>query len=189
INNEGCMVNRELTEDGLKNFATNTLGLYIFTTGPIPVLKRHDPRMKTVSSDRMLVQKLNTNDLQSRTAFNGTVVYAQNRRQQVVLSQQWPQRPGIHFSFMRPGWVDIPARLYHCEAVHARLKGRLCAVALGVDTILRLVLPVATVQPSGLFFQDQKSAPTHLPLARTSSSPAEEEKLTEILEELAQRFK
>lgn len=32
---------------------------------------------------------------------------------------------------------------------------------------------------------DQKSVPTHLPLARTSSSPAEEEKLTEILGELA----
>lgn len=30
-----------------------------------------------------------------------------------------------------------------CEAVHARLKGRLCAVALGVDTVLRLVLTLS----------------------------------------------
>lgn len=36
---------------------------------------------------------------------------------------------------------------------------------------------------------DRKPAPTHLPLARTSSSPAEEEKLVGILEELARRFK
>lgn len=38
-------------------------------------------------------------------------------------------------------------------------------------------------------FLDWKSAATPLSLARTPSSPAEEEKLSEILEELAQRFK
>ncbi|XP_021572253.1 dehydrogenase/reductase SDR family member 12 [Carlito syrichta] len=83
INNVGCMVNkRELTEDGLeKNFATNTLGVYIHMTGLIPVLeKEHDPRVITVSSGGMLVQKLDTDDLQSeRTAFDGTMVYAQNK--------------------------------------------------------------------------------------------------------------
>ncbi|XP_057563852.1 dehydrogenase/reductase SDR family member 12 isoform X4 [Hippopotamus amphibius kiboko] len=149
INNAGCMVNkRELTEDGLeKNFATNTLGVYVLTTALIPVLeKEHDPRVVTVSSGGMLVQKLNTDDLQSeRTAFDGTMVYAQNKRQQVVLTEQWARaHPAIHFSCMHPGWVDTP---------------------------------------------DRKPVPTHLPLARTSSSPAEEEKLIEILEELAQRFK
>ncbi|XP_019826891.1 dehydrogenase/reductase SDR family member 12 isoform X3 [Bos indicus] len=83
INNAGCMVNkRELTEDGLeKNFATNTLGVYVLTTALIPVLeKEHDPRVITVSSGGMLVQKLNTDDPQSeRTAFDGTMVYAQNK--------------------------------------------------------------------------------------------------------------
>ncbi|XP_054945477.1 dehydrogenase/reductase SDR family member 12 isoform X2 [Physeter macrocephalus] len=78
------MVNkRELTEDGLeKNFATNTLGVYVLTTALIPVLeKEHDPRVITVSSGGMLVQKLNTDDLQSeRTAFDGTMVYAQNKK-------------------------------------------------------------------------------------------------------------
>ncbi|XP_059936071.1 dehydrogenase/reductase SDR family member 12 isoform X6 [Mesoplodon densirostris] len=149
INNAGCMVNeRELTEDGLeKNFATNTLGVYVLTTALIPVLeKEHDPRVITVSSGGMLVQKLNTDDLQSeRTAFDGTMVYAQNKRQQVVLTELWARaHPNVHFSCMHPGWVDTP---------------------------------------------DRKPVPTHLPLARTSSSPAEEEKLIEILEELAQRFK
>ncbi|XP_054230973.1 dehydrogenase/reductase SDR family member 12 isoform X22 [Homo sapiens] len=111
INNAGCMVNkRELTEDGLeKNFAANTLGVYILTTGLIPVLeKEHDPRVQkglgscssvqglgmrsvswsiqiTVSSGGMLVQKLNTNDLQSeRTPFDGTMVYAQNKGAHIV---------------------------------------------------------------------------------------------------------
>ncbi|EAX08888.1 dehydrogenase/reductase 12 [Homo sapiens] len=115
INNAGCMVNkRELTEDGLeKNFAANTLGVYILTTGLIPVLeKEHDPRVITVSSGGMLVQKLNTNDLQSeRTPFDGTMVYAQNKRQQVVLTERWAQgHPAIHFSSMHPGWADTPDR-------------------------------------------------------------------------------
>ncbi|XP_057563854.1 dehydrogenase/reductase SDR family member 12 isoform X6 [Hippopotamus amphibius kiboko] len=195
INNAGCMVNkRELTEDGLeKNFATNTLGVYVLTTALIPVLeKEHDPRVVTVSSGGMLVQKLNTDDLQSeRTAFDGTMVYAQNKRQQVVLTEQWARaHPAIHFSCMHPGWVDTPGVRLSMPGFHARLGARLRSEAQGADTVLWLALaPTATAQPSGRFFQDRKPVPTHLPLARTSSSPAEEEKLIEILEELAQRFK
>ncbi|XP_008564052.1 PREDICTED: dehydrogenase/reductase SDR family member 12 isoform X1 [Galeopterus variegatus] len=195
INNAGCMVNeRELTEDGLeKNFATNTLGVYILTTALIPVLeKEHDPRVITVSSGGMLVQKLNTSDLQSeRAAFNGTMVYAQNKRQQVVLTERWAQmHPAIHFSSVHPGWVDTPAVRLSMPGFHARLGDRLRSAAQGADTVLWLpVSPAAAAHPSGLFFQDRKPVSTHLPLARTSSSPAEEEKLMEILEQLAQRFK
>ncbi|XP_059936067.1 dehydrogenase/reductase SDR family member 12 isoform X3 [Mesoplodon densirostris] len=195
INNAGCMVNeRELTEDGLeKNFATNTLGVYVLTTALIPVLeKEHDPRVITVSSGGMLVQKLNTDDLQSeRTAFDGTMVYAQNKRQQVVLTELWARaHPNVHFSCMHPGWVDTPGVRLSMPGFHARLGARLRSEAQGADTVLWLALaPKAAVQPSGRFFQDRKPVPTHLPLARTSSSPAEEEKLIEILEELAQRFK
>ena len=56
VNNAGCMVNeRNVTEDGLeKNFATNTLGTYILTTGLISTLeKREEPRIITVSSGGM----------------------------------------------------------------------------------------------------------------------------------------
>ncbi|XP_027413120.1 dehydrogenase/reductase SDR family member 12 isoform X2 [Bos indicus x Bos taurus] len=131
INNAGCMVNkRELTEDGLeKNFATNTLGVYVLTTALIPVLeKEHDPRVITVSSGGMLVQKLNTDDPQSeRTAFDGTMVYAQNKRQQVVLTERWARaHPAIHFSCMHPGWVDTPG--HHPDGPHINLcAGRVCA--------------------------------------------------------------
>ncbi|XP_075775211.1 dehydrogenase/reductase SDR family member 12 isoform X2 [Pelodiscus sinensis] len=83
INNAGCMVNeRELTEDGLeKNFATNTLGTYVLTTALLPLLeKEDDPRVITVSSGGMLVQKLDVSDLQSgNVTFDGTMVYAQNK--------------------------------------------------------------------------------------------------------------
>ncbi|XP_058696637.1 dehydrogenase/reductase SDR family member 12 isoform X2 [Poecile atricapillus] len=119
INNAGCMVNsRELTEDGLeKNFATNTLGTYIMTTALVPLLeKAADARVITVSSGGMLVQKLNVSDLQSENGpFDGTMVYAQNKRQQVVLTEQWAKaHRNIHFSVMHPGWADTP------EALHGR---------------------------------------------------------------------
>nr|XP_054520957.1 dehydrogenase/reductase SDR family member 12 isoform X7 [Pan troglodytes] len=195
INNAGCMVNkRELTEDGLeKNFAANTLGVYILTTGLIPVLeKEHDPRVITVSSGGMLAQKLSTNDLQSeRTPFDGTMVYAQNKRQQVVLTERWAQgHLAIHFSSMHPGWADTPGVRQAMPGFHARFRDRLRSEAQGADTVLWLALSsAAAAQPSGRFFQDRKPVSTHLPLARTSSSPAEEEKLIEILEQLAQTFK
>ncbi|XP_059936065.1 dehydrogenase/reductase SDR family member 12 isoform X1 [Mesoplodon densirostris] len=159
INNAGCMVNeRELTEDGLeKNFATNTLGVYVLTTALIPVLeKEHDPRVITVSSGGMLVQKLNTDDLQSeRTAFDGTMVYAQNKRQQVVLTELWARaHPNVHFSCMHPGWVDTPGVRLSMPGFHARLGARLRSEAQGADTVLWLALaPKAAVQPSGRFFQ------------------------------------
>ncbi|XP_062958945.1 dehydrogenase/reductase SDR family member 12 isoform X1 [Cynocephalus volans] len=170
-----------------------TSGVYILTTALIPVLeKEHDPRVITVSSGGMLVQKLNTSDLQSeRAAFNGTMVYAQNKRQQVVLTERWAQmHPAIHFSSVHPGWVDTPAVRLSMPGFHARLGDRLRSAAQGADTVLWLaVSPAAAAHPSGLFFQDRKPVSRHLPLARTSSSPAEEEKLIEILEQLAQRFK
>ena len=68
VNNAGCMVNtRELTEEGLdKNFATNTLGTFLLTAGLAPLLERSPaPRVVTVSSGGMLVQKLDTVDLQA----------------------------------------------------------------------------------------------------------------------------
>ncbi|EHH29025.1 hypothetical protein EGK_09335, partial [Macaca mulatta] len=196
INNAGCMVNkRELTEDGLEKNLLPILwvSVYILTTGLIPVLeKEHDPRVITVSSGGMLVQKLNTDDLQSeRTAFDGTMVYAQNKRQQVVLTEWWAQgHPAIHFSSMHPGWADTSVLVVGDEGFHARFRDRLRSEAQGADTVLWLALSsAAAAQPSSRFFQDWKPVSTHLPLTRTSSSPAEEETLIEILEQLAQTFK
>ncbi|XP_067419171.1 dehydrogenase/reductase SDR family member 12 isoform X2 [Emydura macquarii macquarii] len=195
INNAGCMVNkRELTEDGLeKNFATNTLGTYILTTALLPLLeKEDDPRVITVSSGGMLVQKLDASDLQSaNVTFDGTMVYAQNKRQQVVLTEQWAKvHKNIHFSAMHPGWADTPAVRSSMPEFYEKMKNKLRTEAQGADTVVWLaVSPAAVKQPSGLFFQDRQPVSTHLPLARTYPSPEEEVKLVEALEELSQQFK
>ncbi|KAF7239805.1 Dehydrogenase/reductase SDR family member 12 [Varanus komodoensis] len=195
INNAGCMMNqKELTADGLeKNFATNTLGTYILTTALLPLLeKENDPRVITVSSGGMLVQKLNASDLQSEeVAFDGMMVYAQNKRQQVVLTEQWAKsHPSIHFSSMHPGWADTPAVRTSMPEFYEKMKNRLRTEAQGADTVVWLaVSPAAHKQASGLFFQDRQPVPTHLPLAQTKSSPGDEEQLMQALEKLSQQFK
>lgn len=61
----------------------------------------------------MLVQKLNVADLQfaKMTPFDGTMAYAQNKRQQVIMTEKYAtQFPAIHFSSMHPGWADTPGK-------------------------------------------------------------------------------
>ena len=62
----------------------------------------------------MLVQKLNVKDLQfeKMKPFDGTMAYAQNKRQQVIMTEQSAKKyPNIHFSYMHPGWADTPGIL------------------------------------------------------------------------------
>ena len=57
----------------------------------------------------MLLVKLDVDDLQFEKmsgSFEGTMVYAQNKRQQVIMTEQWAEMyksTGIHFSSMHPG--------------------------------------------------------------------------------------
>ncbi|XP_034410546.1 dehydrogenase/reductase SDR family member 12-like isoform X1 [Cyclopterus lumpus] len=194
INNAGCMVHaREVTAEGLeKNFATNTMGVYILTQTLIPLLqKSRDPRVITVSSGGMLVQKLRVADLQSETGYvDGITVYAQNKRQQVVLTQQWAKaKPVIHFSAMHPGWVDTPAVSTAMPQFHQMMGERLRSVEQGADTVVWLAVSRAAARTrSGHFFQDRTLVPAHLPLAWTHSSAEEIQDFMTQLETLARSF-
>ncbi|KAM9719194.1 dehydrogenase/reductase SDR family member 12 isoform 1-T1 [Menidia menidia] len=191
INNAGCMVHkRELNAEGLeKNFATNTMGVYILTQTLIPLLqKSRDPRVITVSSGGMLVQKLRVDDLQSESGyFDGLMIYAQNKRQQVVLTQQWAvDNPAIHFSVMHPGWADTPAVSTSMPQFHQMMGDRLRTVEQGADTVVWLALSRAAARTrSGQFFQDRKVVSDHLPLAWTRSSAEEIQAFISQLETLA----
>ena len=55
VNNAGCMVNeRTLNADGVEmNFATNTLGTYLLTTGLLDHIEKYDkPQVVTVTSGK-----------------------------------------------------------------------------------------------------------------------------------------
>ena len=54
----------------------------------------------------MLVMKLDRKDLQFETMnpFDGTMAYAQNKRQQVIMTEKWAEKyKEIFFSSMHPG--------------------------------------------------------------------------------------
>ena len=66
----------------------------------------------------MLTQKLNHGDPElhnepiANASFDGKVVYAQNKRQQVVMMEMWAEEfPEIFFASMHPGWADTPVNL------------------------------------------------------------------------------
>lgn len=194
VNNAGAIMSeREVNAEGLeKSFATNVLGVFILTKSLIPLIEKSpDPRVITVSSGGMLVQKLRIGNLQSdRGRFDGTMVYAQHKRQQVVLTEQWAKaHPAIHFSVMHPGWVDTPTVANVMPDFHRSMKASLRSPEQGADTVLWLALSeAATKNPSGRFYQDRRVVPAHLPLAWTHSSALEEQKLVALLDDMAKTF-
>ena len=201
INNAGCMVNkRELTEDGLeKNFATNTLGTYILTESLSPLLQQTDPssprsRVVTVSSGGMLTNKLDPTDLQTENnTFDGTMVYAQNKRAQIVMTEKWAGKyPSVQFTTMHPGWADTPAVRMSLPDFYERMKDKLRTAEQGADTAVWLAVSNSNVatdsKNSGEFYQDRQVVSKHLPLAWSRSSAAEENSLMEQLDAFYQRF-
>lgn len=195
VNNAGCMVNeREVTPDGLeKNFATNTMGTYLLTTMLLSCLKQNrNSRVITVSSGGMYTHKLNLADLQSENGtFDGTMVYAHQKRQQVIMTEQWAKAfPEIHFSVMHPGWADTPAVRTSMPGFYNSMKNKLRTAEQGADTIIWLAIAEAVAQqPSGNFWLDRSPQSTHLSMAWTRSSKEEEEKLMTTLNEMASKFK
>lgn len=195
VNNAGCMVNtRETNKEGLDmNFATNTLGTYLLTTGLLPLLEKSDqPRVVTVSSGGMLVQKLDVEDLQFQkmAKYDGTMAYAQNKRQQVEMTESWAgNHPAVHWSVMHPGWADTPAVRTAMPDFHAKMKEKLRSVEQGADTVVWLAVSPAALQfESGQFWQDRVPVSAHLPLAWTRASQGERDKLMASLEELKEKF-
>jgi len=196
VNNAGCMINtRDITEDNLdKNFATNSLGTFLLTTGLQPLLEKSDSaRVVTVSSGGMLVQKMIVDDLQfekMRGNYDGTMAYAQNKRQQVEMTEEWATKfPGIHFSSMHPGWADTPAVRSSMPDFYNKMKDKLRTVEQGADTVVWLAVSEAAISaPSGQFWQDRTPVSTHLPLAWTRSSQEDKDKLMKSLADMKDKF-
>ena len=70
------------------------------------------------STGGMLLQKLDTTDLQFErmTPFDGAMAYAQNKRQQVVMTDHWANKyKDVHFSTMHPGINFLTYLLFYCS--------------------------------------------------------------------------
>ncbi|KAM7535633.1 hypothetical protein Aperf_G00000096039 [Anoplocephala perfoliata] len=199
INNAGCMVNtRTLNSDGMEtNFATNTLATYLITTMLLPLLKSsEDPRVITVSSGGMLTQKLNAHDPELRKDpianenFDGASVYAQNKRQQVVMTDMWAEEcPEVFFATMHPGWADTPGVAYSMPTFYETMKGKLRTPEQGADTAIWLAMtPRIKEFKSGSFFLDRGPVATHLTLAQTHSTEEEKRSFTAKMATIAEPY-
>ena len=136
----------------------------------------------------MLKQKLTLNDLNSESGnFNGTMAYAQNKRQQVVMTEQYAiQYPDIFWASMHPGWVDTPAVRTSLPEFYEKMKDKLRTVEQGADTIVWLACSKKALEnKNGLFYQDRQAVSTHLPFAQTKSSVEECEKFMTKLNTLS----
>ncbi|KAJ3279351.1 Dehydrogenase/reductase SDR member 12, partial [Blyttiomyces sp. JEL0837] len=107
VNNAGILPSeRSETPDGIEStFATNTLGGFYLTELLVPMLeKSDDPRVINVASGGMYNKKLDVTDLHfTKGKFDGTLAYAQTKRQQVELTEHWARKyPKIRFYSMHP---------------------------------------------------------------------------------------
>ncbi|XP_071838770.1 dehydrogenase/reductase SDR family member 12-like [Apostichopus japonicus] len=195
VNNAGVMFGSlEFTEEGLeKNFVVNSLGTYVLTDTLIPLLsKNENPRVITVSSGGMYTMKLDLNNLQSRKgSFDGTFTYAHQKRQQVIMTEQWGKKyPNIHFYSMHPGWADTPSVRTSMPGFYKRFKNMLRTPDGGADTVVWLALSKAALdQANGQFYLDRKAQSLHLTFAATKSSEEEHQQLMTSLDEIAEQFK
>ena len=75
----------------------------------------------------MLTNKLDPDDLQTeRKSFDGTMVYAQNKRQQIVMTEKWAKKyPAVQFTTMHPGWADTPAVRSAMPGFYEKMKDKL----------------------------------------------------------------
>lgn len=188
VNNAGCMINqRETTTHGYeKNFATNTLGMYILTKKLLGIIQEGG-RVITVTSGGMLTQRLNLDDLQTeKGTFDGTMCYAQQKRQQVCITEEWAKiHKHIHFSTTHPGWSDTPAVRSAMPDFYEKMKDKLRTSEQGSDCISWLVaIEKDELGPTGGFYQDRESIAKHLPLAWSKESQEERTKLIAILDEM-----
>ena len=87
----------------------------------------------------MSAQSVNFIDQMSK--YDGTMVYAQNKRQQVELTEWWAaSQPRVQWSVMHPGWADTPAVRAAMPEFHAKMKDKLRTVEQGADTVVWLAI-------------------------------------------------
>ena len=160
VNNAGAMIHKhsQHTPEQLEpNFAVNVAAVFTLTEELLPALRASTSadfvsRVVTVSSGGMLTQDLRVDDLQAETQPDGdaTFIYAQNKRQQVAMTEWWQRReaqqaasastPTVVFHSMHPGWAETPAVLSAMPDFHRSLQGKWRTAAEGADTVLWLCM-------------------------------------------------
>ncbi|MBM4781215.1 MAG: SDR family NAD(P)-dependent oxidoreductase [Archangiaceae bacterium] len=190
VNNAGVLPDTlTRTEEGHEvTFATNVLGPYALTEALLPRLVLSKGRVVTVTSGGMFTQKLDLTTLQGEVKrFDGVVAYAQTKRAEVILSEQWAvKHPDVTFSTMHPGWADTPAVRSSLPRFYRFTKGILRTPEQGADTIVWLAVTPRLTGKSGLFWFDRAPVSPHL-VGWTKETEQQREALARLVEKAATR--
>jgi len=183
VHNAGAMLSGyELTVDGLEGTTQiHVVAPFLLTSLLFPRLgATPGARVITVSSGGMYTRRLDVDALiPEPTSFNGVTSYAQTKRAQVVLTQEWARRTqgsGVTFWSTHPGWVDTPGLTASLPRFSALMGPVLRTPQEGADTIVWLASSTAPVEVNGAFWHDRRPRST-TPLPRTSTSQDEADRL------------
>jgi dehydrogenase/reductase SDR family protein 12 len=188
VHNAGALFDeRSLTAQGFeRTFALHVLGPERLCRGLLPRLRRTArSRVIYVSSGGMYSAQLSVAHLQDPPEpFDGVQAYAQAKRAQVVLAEQWAQREAnIAFFAMHPGWADTPGVRNALPRFYRLTKPWLRSASEGADTIVYLVASEQPSSPSGAFVFDRESVARHL-VASTREDAVEVDKLWLLVERM-----
>lgn len=153
IHNAGALYDTfALTQNELeRTLQTHVLAPFVLTSLLRGTLERSGRgRVITVTSGGLYTSALPDRLFElTATKFNGARKYAEAKRAQLVLSNEWQRRFGsdkLMFFATHPGWVDTPGLATSLPGFSARLRPLLRDPAMGVDTILYLTSGAATPQ-------------------------------------------
>jgi NAD(P)-dependent dehydrogenase (short-subunit alcohol dehydrogenase family) len=163
--------------DGIEaTFAILVVSPFALAAGLQPLLRRTPgSQVIAVTSGGMYTQRLDLDDLQSRTGpYTGALAYARAKRAQVALVREWARRcarSGVSYAVMHPGWADTPGLAETLPGFYRLMRPLLRTAADGVDTIVWLATHPAPASTSGRLYLDRRPRPfDRVPATRLSAA-------------------
>jgi NAD(P)-dependent dehydrogenase (short-subunit alcohol dehydrogenase family) len=190
IHNAGVLLDqRQTNTEGVeRTFATAVLGPFLLTerwlaSGALDA----NSRVIMVASGGQYGRPLQLSDWNwSERPFNGVAAYAEAKRAQVVLTQEWARRrPAGHFFSMHPGWVATPGLSTSLPTFQKLMSPLLRNEQEGCDTIVWLATEDAAKLNNGGFYFDRRAVATDW-WRSTVTSDEDRRKLWQLLTDKTQ---
>ncbi len=163
VNNAGALFNqRQVTDEGLeKSFALLLASPFVLTEMLLPLLRHSGSgRVINVVSGGLYTQALHLDDLNyEREAYDGPKAYARAKRGLLDMTREWAQQPdkaGVVFHAMHPGWADTQAVADSLPGFHRTMQRWLRTPEQGADTIVWLAAASEPLTCNGEFWLDRR---------------------------------